>query len=349
MKSRYNYFLSFFLLSFVFLSCGSAENYHWQKANNSDVYVWIKGSQSFEWNGDVKGEFAHGQGTIQFIKDGKKAGKEKKTLFFGADKKEYTQLGTSENLYIGDFKKTGSTKVPNGKGVFVKPNGSVYAGDFSDGKITNGYHFVAEELQYSGSYLDNKYSGFGVYYKNGEILYSGNWLDGKQNGEGTEYHDNAEFKGTYKNGKKEGQFQIERSGTIRVVSFSDNVPNLKDCKIYFNDGTMWIGALTRNYEPSGLGQTITSDGLVNFENRINGELIGEQKLTFPDGSSYEGEVKNGKRNGYGIQVYSTGITYYGHWENDYQNGYGDLDINDDWYYSGEWKNGLYGRNTSRLL
>lgn len=344
MKSRYSYFLSFILLSFVFLSCGSAENYHWQKANNSDVYVWIKGSQSFEWNGDVKGEFAHGQGTIQFIKDGKKAGKEKKTLFFGADKKEYTQLGTSENLYIGDFKKTGSTKVPNGKGVFVKPNGSVYAGDFSDGKITNGYHFVAEELQYSGSYLDNKYSGFGVYYKNGEILYSGNWLDGKQNGEGTEYHDNAEFKGTYKNGKKEGQFQIERSGTIRVVSFSDNVPNLKDCKIYFNDGTMWIGALTRNYEPSGLGQTITSDGLVNFENRINGELIGEQKLTFPDGSSYEGEVKNGKRNGYGIQVYSTGITYYGHWENDYQNGYGDLDIDDDWYYSGEWKNGLYDGN-----
>lgn len=341
MKSRYNYFLSFFLLSFVFLSCGSAENYHWQKANNSDVYVWIKGSQSFEWNGDVKGEFAHGQGTIQFIKDGKKAGKEKKTLFFGADKKEYTQLGTSENLYIGDLKKTGSIKVPNGKGVFVKPNGSVYAGDFSDGKITNGYHFVAEELQYSGSYLDNKYSGFGIYYKNGEILYSDHWLDGKQNGEGTEYQDNAEFKGSYKDGKKEGLFQIERNGTIRVVSFSDNVPNLKDCKIYFNDGTMWIGALTRNYEPSGLGRTITSDGLVNFENRVNGELIGEQKLTFPDGSSYEGEVKNGKRNGYGIQVYPTGITYYGHWENDYQNGYGDLDIDDDWYYSGEWKNGLY--------
>ena len=341
MKFRCNLLLTLLALSFIFLSCDNSGPYHWQKANNTDAYIWTKSSQLFDWNGDVKGEFAHGQGTIQFIKNGKRSGKQKKTLFFGADKKEFIKLGSTENLYMGDFKNLGSTKIPNGKGVFVKPNGSVYAGEFSDGKITNGYHFVAEELQYSGSFLDSKYSGLGVYYKNGEILYSGNWLEGKQDGAGTEYHDNAEFKGSYKDGKKEGLFQIERNGTIRVVSFSNNIPDLTDCKIYYNDGTMWVGALTRNYEPSGLGQTITSDGLVNFENRINGELIGEQKFTFPDGSSYEGGVKNGKRNGYGIQVYSTGITYYGNWENDYQNGYGDLDIDDDWYYSGEWKNGLF--------
>ena len=341
MKNRSKLFYVLLSLCFCLQSYSNAESYHWQKADNIDAYVWTTETKAFDWNGDVKGEFAHGEGAVQYYNNGKKSEKIKLTLYFGADKKEYVKLGKSENLYIGDFKINGFIKTPNGKGVFVKPNGSIYAGNFSDGKIKEGYHFVNKELRYSGSFSENKYSGFGKYYRDGKVLYSGNWSNGKQNEDGTEYQDNGEFRGTYLDGKRNGLFQIERNGTIRVVKFLNNVPDLSDCKIYYNDGTMWIGALTQNYEPSGYGQTITSDGLINFENRTNGELIGEQKITFPDGSSYDGEVKNGKRNGYGIQVYSTGVTYYGNWEDDLQNGYGNLDIDDDWYYSGEWKNGLY--------
>ena len=341
MNTHSKFFYVLLSLCFCLQSCTSAESYHWQKANNVEAYVWTKETKTFDWDGDIKGEFAHGEGTIQYYENGEKSEKEKLNLIFGAEEEQYIYLGTTQNKYIGEMSISGRSRIPNGLGVLIKPDGQVYAGNFSLGQLTKAYHFKNNNIQYYGDFKNNRYSGAGDYYRNDIIIYSGSWENGLQNGIGTEYQNNAEFLGNYNSGKRDGTFEIKRNGIIRIVTFHDGVPDLSNCKIYYSDGTIWKGALSSNYEPDGFGQTITSDGLVNFENRINGLLIGDQKIIFPDGSTYEGEVKDGKRNGYGVQIYSTGITYYGNWENDCQNGYGDLEIDDEWYYSGEWKEGLY--------
>lgn len=340
MKVNSKLIISIILFFFSVINCSYSDSYHWQKSVDGNLYLWTDITKPFTWDGETKGSFPNGEGSVQYYENGEKSEKEKLNLIFGAEEEQYIYLGTTQK-YIGEMSISGKRRIPNGLGVLIKPDGQVYAGNFSLGQLTKAYHFKNNNIQYYGEFKNNRYSGAGDYYRNGIIIYSGSWENGLQNGTGKEYQDNAEFSGNYKNGKRDGSFEIKRNGTIRSVTFHDGVPDLSNCKVYYSDGTIWEGALSSNFELEGLGHTITSDGLENYENRSNGELNGEQKRIFSDGSIYEGEVKDGKRNGYGVQIYSTGITYYGNWENDCQNGYGDLEIDDDWYYSGEWKNGLF--------
>ena len=47
------------------------------------------------------------------------------------------------------------------------------------------------------------------------------------------------------------------------------------------------------------------------------EIInGEGEMLFNDGSSYVGEVSDGKRNGFGAQTYSDNSKWNGNWKND---------------------------------
>lgn len=341
MKAVYKFLLVVFFI-IVSTICAYAEDYHWQKGIDGDVYIWTKETHLFSWNGKVKGTFANGKGIAQFYENTEKTKFKKLELVYGAEENCYITLGKLGCRYVGETSVFG--KKPNGVGVLIRQdNGKkyIYAGTFSDGQFINGYKFVDDEIQYHGQFSNNRYSGEGIYYKDEKILYSGSWKDGRKSGKGVEYQDGAEFSGNYENGKRNGLFKISRNGTVRLVNFANDIPNLSDCKILYGDGTIWEGSLNKNYEPSGIGKTITADGFVSSEIRNNGELRGIQKISFSDGSYYEGEILNSKRNGYGVQVYSSGAFYDGNWKNDCPDGYGDLVFDENWFYSGEWKNGVY--------
>lgn len=341
MKQVYKLYLLFFVIFIITLTYSYSTSYHWQSSVDGNTYLWTQEYIPFTWDGLVKGKFAHGKGSVQFYENGKATKKETFDLIYGAEEKHFSNLGDTTIKYAGDFSTNGTIRTPNGIGVFITAKGHVYAGSVVHGQLATAYYFVSDKLQYHGDFVNNKYSGHGDYYINNILVYSGQWKDGKQSGNGIEYSDNAEFHGNYENGKRNGLFKIFRNGTTRFVSFANGIPDLENCKIYYNDGTIWTGGLNASYEPSGRGTIQDPNGFVRIENRSNGELTGSQKISFPDGSFYEGEVINGKRSGYGIQLYSDGITYTGNWENDFQSGYGELIIDDDWYYVGEWKNGIY--------
>lgn len=341
MKRLHKFFYIFYLVGIIAFICSCSRDYHWQLSVDGSTYIWTKENSSFSWDGNVKGKFANGKGIAQFYVNGKKSKKKNLNLLYGAEKKCYAELKQAEYLYVGEVATKGSSTVLDGIGVLIKQNGQIYAGTFSDGKIINGSHFINDELRYVGDFSENKYSGIGTYYENSKVLYEGAWKNGKQSGVGTEYQDGATFSGNYEDGKRNGEFKIERNGTIRIVNFHNGIPDLDRCKIFYNDGTIWEGSLNEKYEPSGIGKTITLDGLVLSEIRNDGELNGIQKITFSDGAYYEGEISNSKRNGYGIQVYPSGVFYDGTWKNDCPDGYGDLVFDENWFYSGEWKNGVY--------
>ena len=57
--------------------------------------------------------------------------------------------------------------------------------------------------------------------------------------------------------------------------------------------------------------------------RIGDDLIdGFDSYTWPDGSKYEGEWKNGEKNGHGIYTWVDGKKYVGHFKNGKRNGHG---------------------------
>eukprot|EP01028_Stygiella_incarcerata_P009245 TRINITY_DN4352_c0_g1_i2.p1 TRINITY_DN4352_c0_g1~~TRINITY_DN4352_c0_g1_i2.p1 ORF type:complete len:130 (-),score=29.09 TRINITY_DN4352_c0_g1_i2:224-613(-) len=53
-----------------------------------------------------------------------------------------------------------------------------------------------------------------------------------------------------------------------------------------------------------------------------GKMIRKDILTLPDGSKYEGEWKDGKRNGKGMRTWLSGQKYEGEWKDGAMNGKG---------------------------
>lgn len=63
----------------------------------------------------------------------------------------------------------------------------------------------------------------------------------------------------------------------------------------------------------------------------------KQRIEFESGIVYQGQVKDGKRQGYGIQKWPDGAVYVGFWKNNKSNGKGKFTHPDGDYYDGQWK------------
>lgn len=71
-----------------------------------------------------------------------------------------------------------------------------------------------------------------------------------------------------------------------------------------------------------------------------------KKTTAPDGSTYDGELKNSQRHGYGVWARPDGTRYAGMWEMNKPHGEGTLFMADGTVYSGTWKMGKrHGQGT----
>ena len=71
---------------------------------------------------------------------------------------------------------------------------------------------------------------------------------------------------------------------------------------------------------SNLCQNQNQSNIKNTTQKYNNKSSKIQKITYPDGSIYEGEIKNGLRHGYGILTNENGDLYQGNWANDKREG-----------------------------
>ena len=84
------------------------------------------------------------------------------------------------------------------------------------------------------------------------------------------------------------------------------------------------------------------DKLSEGQNKIEN---GQGTHTYPDGSKYVGEFRDGKRHGQGTYTFQEGDTYVGEWKYGEENGQGTLTFPDGSTFSegkkyeGEWKDG----------
>ncbi len=80
---------------------------------------------------------------------------------------------------------------------------------------------------------------------------------------------------------------------------------------------------------------------------LRSDLVSKQNYTYPDGSWYEGEWKNDKRDGYGVWIRPDGTKYAGEWVDDLPHGSGMLTMANGTFFKGEWKGGK--RNGQGML
>jgi len=178
--------------------------------------------------------------------------------------------------------------VRNGQGTFTFEDGSVYTGDFNNGKADGrGTYKSINGWEYIGQFKEGLKSGEGtIIYSDGSV-YKGEWKDDKEQGYG-EFTSSFgwRYKGQWSAGKRQGEGFY-----------------------YYEDGSVYHGNWENNME-NGLGTYTSVQGWMYSGNWLNGLFNGYGKLTYSDGSYYEGNWINNVKQGQGIQTYMDELGHY---------------------------------------
>jgi hypothetical protein len=95
----------------------------------------------------------------------------------------------------------------------------------------------------------------------------------------------------------------------------------------------------------GIGIRIHSDGRVDQGKWVKGEMV-KGRITYTDGTIYEGDCKSGRRHGNGTCIYADGSRYEGQWKDDMTHGKGKITYPVGESYEGDWMyNDYYGKGT----
>jgi hypothetical protein len=195
------------------------------------------------------------------------------------------------------FMRIGLEKEIRRTGYIVLDTGK-YKGDtdfgYFDGK---GVFYFNTKNVYSGDFVSNLMDGTGTLTLPGVGKYRGDFFRGEKGGHGTfRWKDGSSYTGAWKNDKMSGEGTYKSGNTTYEGYFDDNAFKSGDCKI-------------------------RADGKKQVLRYKRGKIINAD-ITFPSGDKYNGEIKNGKRDGQGAYSWKSGDTYTGDWDNDKMSGSG---------------------------
>jgi hypothetical protein len=137
-------------------------------------------NESITWSGACRDGYAQGAGTLQWLEN---------------------QRPTER--FEGDM----TRGRPNGRGVYIWPDGSRYEGDFRDGYRTGrGVQTWTDGARYDGEYRNGNMSGRGVYIWRDGARYDGDFRDSRFNGQGVRTWPNGDrYEGAFRDGKENGR------------------------------------------------------------------------------------------------------------------------------------------------
>ncbi len=135
-----------------------------------------------------------------------------------------------------------NVKPKDGKGMYEYIDGSVYDGEWRDGKRHGQGEYQDDYGSYDGAWIDDKQHGKGTYKQNDGVIYVGDFVNNRLEGKGTlTKPDGSIYVGEFKNGKLHGNGTMTYSdGTITggiwiKGKLAQEYPKLKVTKSAFND------------------------------------------------------------------------------------------------------------------
>lgn len=311
--------------------------YRWENAKESEKKEYCGYYCEGKHHGKGKMIYADGSYYDGEWVDGKKQGHGTNTYSSGA-------------IYIGEF----HNNKRNGKGKYTYTNGDIYDGEWLKGDRTgNGTMNYANGDIYTGKWGRNKYNGYGTYIwanpqDNDPEKYEGYFLNGERDGQGRiTYPGGGYYDGNWKQGWRSGYGECLRGNGDKYCG-----EWLKGD--YHGKGTM-LYANGDKYEGEWKHSEKNGNGVVTYADGQKFEGIWENDKEFEgngycqyDDSYYIGEIKNGKRNGYGTYVWLNANTankeYSGEWLDGNYHGKGVMLYRNGDKYDGEWvKNNKEGQ------
>lgn len=205
----------------------------------------------------------------------------------------------------------------HGFGKYFNPNSKqiIFEGEFKKGTPFNGKIFYQNKLKYL------KYQGPFKNYKgefvllNSEHLYIGNVENGERNGHGisADFDGEESYKGEWKNNKYHGKGTLF-NGIDDIIYEGEWKNGMKDgYGTFYDDYEKYVGEF-KDDKKEGYGITYTR-GRGVWEKTYSGfwkndEEEGDGLCYFNGLLSYDGEMKDGYGDGYGIRYYPNGNIQY---------------------------------------
>lgn len=292
---------------------------------NGEMYVG-------EWNNNEK----NGEGKYLTVNGNRYDGVWKNNVFWDG---YITELKFNNGDTYSGFFRNGKK---NGEGKMMYQDGSIYIGNWTDDrKDGNGLIIMINGDKVEGTWqndllvksrLRNEngdlYEGEINFYRKGGIgkitfingeMYEGEIKNGIINGKGRKIYTNGYiYDGNWLNGKKEGIFKVYKNNE----KVFDGVYSNDVCREGFGRYDDCINKITyvgkiQNYQYVGQGQlrlhNLNTTMIGNF---INGILEG-WGIIENDNERYEGQIKNGKKHGFGNSTVG-GKSKKGIWKNNHQ-------------------------------
>ena len=267
-------------------------------------------SDGYSYSGDWVNDTRHGFGK-ETSKWGYYEGEWKNNEWCGKGKEVHNDGVTFEGTWSSCGNSPNIARYENGKVTYGKIVNREFIADLIEGysrhEYGNGY--------YEGCFVNGKRGGFGTYYWNSGAVYRGEWNNDSKDGYGEVTIDDFSYAGGWKNDQRYG-YGRETNITGDII-----------------DG-FWHDSKNAVYA------TLTQNGERISGKVVNGYFVSEsfydlKKDTFDNGY-YEGNYKNGKRNGFGIYHWNSGSRYEGSWVDDSRTGIGEYFWPDGSRYVGEW-------------
>ena len=223
-------------------------------------------------------------------------------------------------------------EVKNGKGFFkfcYDEDNLDYIGEYLNGE-KNGkgkeYDYNTKSL-FKGKYLNGKRYGNGKeYYSNGKLQFEGIYADGVKNGKGKEYKFDGIgllFEGEYLNGKRSGEGKEYNYDKKLIFEGEYLYGYRRKGREYDSEKLIYEGEYILGRKWEGKGYDINGNiiyELTNGNGIIKEYDIFDNKFLLV----FEGEYKNGKKNGKGKEYdsYKNILAFEGEFKNGKRNGKG---------------------------
>lgn len=243
----------------------------------------------------------------------------------------------------------------NGTVKWYFADGRHYEGEISDARLSGkGTMFDKEGgVIYKGEYANSNPNGKGVRFYKGFGRYEGEMKDGKCHGEGTFYSDKGNWTGEWKegsrwNGRGINFFYDDDNKLNGKIMFGATANGKVDghVVIIYPDGSRYEGHSVNGIR-EGVGTYTASYGVWTGEWKNDVTWSGQGVIKLyddagnPDGYIYNGSLREGKANGFGVHYAPDGSRFEGEFfEHKYYNGRV-IDANNrviDTYVAGESQN-----------
>jgi hypothetical protein len=347
------------LLLFVSL-CTSSSAQSCLSGNCSSGFGKFKYANGAIYEGEFSDDKREGFGVYNWSTGEKFIGESIADIFYGFGVMEFKD-GTK---YIGEFK-SGEFE---GEGEKTYPDGTKKTGLFGKGKYLGKISYYSKPVGTTGCLNGDCDEGYGMKYYSGNDRYFGYFKNKKRDGYGAYYWDDGtrwvgqfeqnlltgygsyffitgeKYVGKFIDSKRNGWgINYDPTTGIKKIGFweDNNLVTPKSSLLKDGNTTGCISGDCKN----GYGKYVYNNGYYegNFK---NGFRNGQGSYYFDIGDFYIGNFKDNKFNGKGIYYYTNGERYNGEWKEHRLHGKGELVQFDGELKLGFWNEGKYEDKTT---